>query len=305
MTRRISVTGNDASLADAVADWMEKARVPTPEPLRLRLLVADDVPSPDDDRPAFDQAGLHIVAGGPGRDLRLGWSGYPATAVLACDAREADVVLSPAAAADVDRLVHTFLLPVVILLLRRTGWHHVHAATGVDPRGRGWLLAGNANAGKSTTAALLASRGWQVGTDDVAFLADDGGRVTVHAPRMPIALRPAGASLLQARGGVPLHRRGKAGFFPEDLGGAWIPSVVPEILTFPVVGAEITRLEPLGPAATLSELVRWSSFVALEHDLAQSHLDLLAALGRQARAFRLHLGADLFDHPDLPADLVP
>jgi hypothetical protein len=193
----------------------------------------------------------------------------------------------------------------VFFLLRRAGWHHVHGATAVDPKGRGWLLAGNSQAGKSTTTAYLASRGWPVGTDDVAFLAPADRRVTVHAFRGRIGLRSGGLDLLAPAGGVFLPARRKMGFWPEELGSRWAPQVEPEVLLFPTVGTGRTTVEPLGPGETLAALVRWSAWVLLEPQLAQEHLDLLAALGRQARAYRIELGRDLFEQPDLIDRLIP
>jgi hypothetical protein len=55
----------------------------------------------------------------------------------------------------------------------------------------------------------------------------------------------------------------------------------------------------------LAELVRWSAWVALEPFMAQSHLDLLNALARQARSFRVSLGRDLFRDPSLLDTIIP
>ncbi len=213
-------------------------------------------------------------------------------------ASTAIVTLSPAAASLLDECQSTFLTTVLIFLLRRAGWHHVHAATAVDPRGRGWLIAGNARAGKSTTAAWLASRGWGVGTDDMAFLAPAQERVAVQASRAPIALREGGQALLQRTGGVFLERRRKVGYWPEELGAQWVPSIEPELIVFPTVGADRTEVQRLSAGDTLARLVRWSAWVLLEPDLAQEHLDLLARLARQAPGYRVTLGADLFAHPE-------
>jgi hypothetical protein len=44
--------------------------------------------------------------------------------------------------------------------------------------------------------------------------------------------------------------------------------------------------------------------VALEPELAQAHLDLIARLARQARRYRVVLGEDLFVKPDRLGELV-
>jgi len=219
------------------------------------------------------------------------------------------VVLSAAAAARIEECLRTFLLTVLVLLLRRIGWHHIHAAMALDPRERGWLIAGNAEAGKSTTAALLASCGWGVGTDDVSFLAGHGGDVAAIAYRTPIALRPGGRRLVQrvaAAGGVLLPERRKVGYWPEELGGHWIARVEPEVIMFTSIGngGAVTQAEPLGQREALIELIRWSAWVILEPELAEEHLALLTALAQQAKSYRVTLGRDLFARPARLAELV-
>jgi hypothetical protein len=157
------------------------------------------------------------------------------------------VILSPEAAERIAESTRSFLVTVLIFLLRRAGRHHVHGATALDLRSRGWLFAGDSHSGKSTTTALLCSRGWAVGTDDIAFLAPAGERVEVRAFRSRIALRSGGRELLAQEGGVPLAARGKMGFWPDELGGRWVPEVQPEIVVFTTVGGEHTRAEARVP----------------------------------------------------------
>jgi hypothetical protein len=215
------------------------------------------------------------------------------------------VILSPKAVENLEESTRTFFLTVLIFLLRRAGWHHVHGGTAVDPKGRGWLFAGDSHSGKSTTAALVCSQGWAVGTDDIAFLAPAGDRVEVRAFRSRIALRSGGQDLLARSGGVPLLRRGKTGFWPDELGGTWVPTVEPEIVTFTTVGGKSTRAEALSPGQTLAQLVRWSAWVVVEPGLADEHLALISRLGRQSRAYQVSLGRDLFNHPGLLSELIP
>jgi hypothetical protein len=274
-------------------------------PLTLEVRVVDSIPRAEDGGElVFEQPTVEIRSGSPQGDVRISWTRAPAVAALAPGAMSASVLLSPKAVARLDECVQTFLLTVLIFLLRRAGWHHVHAATAIDPTGRGWLIAGNSCAGKSTTAALLASRGWPVGTDDIAFLAPAGERVAVEAYRAPIALRRGGHELLNRAGGVLLERRRKVAYWPEELGSRWAPRVEPEVLLFTSVGTGRTEIQPLGARETLAELVRWSAWVVLEPKLAQQHLDLIARLARQARRYRVTLGRDLFTNPARLGELV-
>jgi hypothetical protein len=216
-----------------------------------------------------------------------------------------DVVLSPEAALKLKASFQTFFPTVLLFLLRRAGWHHVHGATAIDSCGRGWLVTGNARAGKSTLAALLASRGWRVGTDDTAFLAAGPERVAVMATYAPIALRRGGQQLLAPRVGGFNPDRGRYACTVEQLGGEWAPCIDPQILWFPTVGANRTTVEPITPREALTELVRWSAWVILEPELAQGHLEILKRLAAQARSFRATLGRDLFDNPGRLSELVP
>jgi hypothetical protein len=248
-------------------------------------------------------AAFPIQRRGTADPVRLDWDGAPASATI--DGAAGQMTLSPQACDILDECLRIFGMTVLIFLLRRVGWHHVHAATAVDPKGRGWLLAGNAHAGKSTTTALLAARGWAVGSDDISFLAAHGNDVVVHAFRSQIAIRPGGRALLGREGGACLEDRDKTGFWPEELGGRWQPTVRPEILLFPEVGEDRTAIQPLRPIHALAELVRWSAWVVLEPALAQGHLDLINRLARQGRGFRLTLGRDLFGDPAVLNTIIP
>jgi len=305
MSPGIAVRCDQPAIQSAVQQYLDEGRLHPPVPLTLEIEVGEVPPVPADSALPFHQPELVFYPGGQPGGLTIVWETAPAQARLQDGSGKARVILSQAA---VDRLPECqtgFLMMTVIFLLRRCGWHHVHGATAVDRRGRGWLMAGNSQVGKSTTTAYLASRGWPVGTDDIAFLVPSAERVAVHAFRSRIALRPGGLELLAASGGVFQPKRGKTVFWPEELGGTWVERVEPEVLLFPIVGGEHTSVTPLAPRDTLAQLVRWSAWVILEPQLAQEHLDLLAALGRQAAAYRLELGRDLFINPHLIDELIP
>jgi hypothetical protein len=301
----IALTCVDERIESAVAGWLADGRLAPPEPVGFVITIGALAPI-EPGRPTFRQPELTIHSGGQNGTVTITWDRWPASADLYSGSPIAQVRLSPEAAERVDECLRVFLPTALIFLLRRAGWHHVHGATAIDPRGRGWLLAGNTHAGKSTTAAFLATRHWNVGTDDMAFLSEaaDGG-VEVHSFRSRLALRPGGEELLARSGGLPLEGRGKVGFWPEELGGTWAAVVRPRVLLFPRVGDGLTTVELVRPRDVLAQLVRWSAWVALEPDLAQAHLDLLARLGAQTTAYRVQLGRDLFEDPTLLERLIP
>jgi hypothetical protein len=299
----LRVRCDDAGVRAGLVAWLDALRLDIPAPLTLDVTIGD-VPPAEQSPPVFEQPEVRFYRGGGGRGVWLAWDVAPAMAEVPHDSTTASVRLSPAAGHQLDRCTRTFLMAVVIVLARQAGWYHLHAATAIDPDGRGWLIAGNAHAGKSTTAALLAASGWRVGTDDAAFLELQDGRIVVHTCRARIALREGGRRLLARAGGVALKARNKVGYWPEDLGGVWTPRIDPEIIIFTTVGRARTHAEPLGRLAAATELVRWSAWVVLEPDLAQAHLDLLARLTQQARCFRVTLGRDLFARPNRLIELV-
>jgi hypothetical protein len=306
MSVGVGITCDDAAVGRWLEEWIASMRLVPPEPLTMAVRVGRMPPDDDGDtRTPFRQPQLEIRSGPPQGDVRILWLAGPARAVIAPGGRTAEVLLGPEALADRARLAQSFLTAVLIFLLRRAGWHHVHAAIARDPRGRDWLFAGDAQSGKSTTAALLATWGWAVGSDDITFLARNGGTVEAVAQRAPIALRPDGFALLGLSGGTAARGGRKTAFFPEELGGSWAARVVPRILILPRVEGDVTRAEPVRAHEALVELVRWSAWVALEPALAQEHLDLLHALARQARCYRLALAPDLFARRDLLMELVP
>jgi hypothetical protein len=240
--------------------------------------------------------------------VRIEWEEFPAVAVVHETEPRATIWFSPAAAAQLEDGDRSFLLITLVFILRRIGWFHVHGAALTDPRGRGWLIAGNSHCGKSTTTALLATRGWQVATDDIGFLTMHEEDAVVMGFHSLIALRPGGQAMLGARhaalGGEVLERRNKHGFLAEELGAKWTPRVTPRIIAFPSLG-ERTTMERAVPRVALSEIVKWSSWVLYEPGFAQEQLDVLGRLAAQARCYHLTLGPDLFEHPDMLEELIP
>lgn len=298
----VEVACSDPETRAALQAWLDATRLVPPGHVRLEVSIEIPEPSPPVP-PTFHQPEVAIWSDAQG--VRIVWEHAPAMAYLRSGEAVARVTLSPEALRHLDRCTRTFLVTVLIFLLRRAGWHHVHAATAIDPLGRGWLFAGNAQAGKSTTAAWCATRGWAVSTDDTAFLRGDGSGVEVVGMHGPIALREGGMALLRRVDGTPLPARRKTGYAPEELGGRWVDRVRPDRIIFPSVGQDTTTVEPIAPRDILAALVRWSAWVLLEPSLAQEHLELIARLARQAQSYRVTLGTDLFTHPDRLTELLP
>ena len=303
----IGIRCSDDVVRSTLQSWVDALQLSPPVPLWLDIGIAEPGKAPAG-HPIFRQPGIAFYSG-----LHMEWRSARASATLTPDSPVACVTLSHAALARLDECARVFLSAVVILLLRRSGWHHMHGAMAFDPRGFGWLIIGDSGAGKSTTTALLAAKGWRVGSDDIVFVGDGtGGRVTVMAARTPIALRARSQRLFDAAGwgtggtgGTPLSRRRKVGYWPEELGSQWIDRIDPDIIAFVSPGqGHVTRATPIGPREAAASLVRSSAWVLLEPELAQSHLDLLGRLAAQARSFRVRLASDLFTSPARLQELI-
>jgi hypothetical protein len=290
------VVCNDPSLRTEFLRHLSSTFPAPPEAVEIHVSSGDPA-LPDDAELIFEQPATRYYACGDGR-LTVEWVGRLAVAVLDSTTR-ASVTLSHQAVERFDAPMSAFFDAVLMMMLRRVGWHHVHAATLEDPLGRGWLIAGNSGGGKSTTAALLAGRGWRLGGDDGALLAREAEGVVARPIRKKIALRPASAALLDFAGEKFHEARGKSEAAVAELTGAFVSRSVPRVVAFTTVAGEHTTVAPMTGAEVLAEFVRWSAWVALERELAQDHLDLLAELGRQAECYRVTLAKDLFENPEL------
>ncbi len=304
MSPGIRVDCQDPAIRHHLQSWLDEGGLVPPIPLRIDVRLQEPTKHHSDPPVVFRQPGISFRLLPPDDRLSINWDVAPAVAEFLPGDPCARVSLSPKAIERIEESTRTFFLTVLIFLLRRAGWHHVHGGTAVDLQGRGWLFAGDSGAGKSTTVALVSSRGWAVGTDDIAFLASAGDHVEVLGFRNRIALRSGGQDLLMQAGGVSLPDRRKVGYWPAELGGSWVGKVKPEIVLFTSVGGGETSVELLGPGQKLAQLVRWSAWVVVEPGLADEHLALLTRLAAQSRAYQVSLGRDLFQHPDLLLELI-
>ena len=220
MRAGIGIICEDVAVGRWLTEWIAAMRLAPPDPVTIAVRVGPLAPDADGDlRAPFLQPQLEIRSGPPENDVRVRWLAGPARAVIAAGSRTAEVAIGPEALARREPLAQSFLSAVLILLLRRVGWHHVHAALARDPTGRDWLFAGDARSGKSTTAALLATWGWAVGSDDITFLARDGAGVAAIAQRARIALRPAAAALFGPHGRHRGPGRPEDRVLPRGAGG--------------------------------------------------------------------------------------
>lgn len=103
-----------------------------------------------------------------------------------------------------DDLCIYLLGPVMGFVLRQRGTVTLHASS-LSFHGRAVAVVGEAGAGKSTTAAALALRGWPVLGEDVCALADSGGHYQVLPAYPRVCLWPDSVDFLfSSRDALPL-----------------------------------------------------------------------------------------------------
>ncbi len=303
----IAIHCGHSALAGDLRTWLAGAPLLAANDVELFVHVGSVPVLAPDARPIFRQ-GRVAIRGGTTSDptLTLEWGPGLGIAFIEPTCATADAIVSEEGLNQGHELFRSFFLNVCILILRRAGLHHVHGASLIDPHDRGWMFVGASGSGKSTTTALLARRGWQVGTDDIAFLsrAEDKG-VHVRAWHDHVALRADSANSLAVEGGVTFDSRKKTGWLPESLGATWAPSVRPTVLAFTELDAERpTTMTPLAPREALHKLLHNSAWVMLDALVADEHLSLLTTLAQQTQAYELRLGRDMFAHPERLSELV-
>jgi hypothetical protein len=217
--------------------------------------------------------------------------GLPASGgLVSLETGRARLCVDPIQSSGAEADVYSMLTVSTALLLTGLGRALVHAAAVVAPDGGGWLLAGDARSGKSTTCATLASAGWGFLSDDQVVLATEADGVQVEGWLRPFHLD------CTSEAGEPTGERREATPAELDLAG-WRRTARLAGVMLPVVSAgESTRLTPLAAADALAGLVRQSPWLLACRETAPVVLALL----RRAVAggtFRLRLGRDSYRDP--------
>jgi hypothetical protein len=302
MPHEVRLHTQHPTVQSLVGRWLAEARLALPAPVDLVIDVGP-LPEPEpDSRSIFSQGRVVIRSGPPQNTVAMEWGPGLGRTVLSPGDTTVHVTITEEGLSESNELLRSFLLNVCIFLVRRVGLHHVHGATLLDPTGRGWLLTGESGAGKSTTTVLLARKGWGVGTDDIAFLADGvaPGTTDMIGWREHLALRDDAVDAMGNAGGTALATRKKTGWFAEELDATWVSRIAPQILGFTTVGVTgTTSIAPMSATNALTRLLASSPWVMLEPDLADEHLGLMSRLVQQCRAVEITLGRDLFERPEL------
>jgi hypothetical protein len=306
MSHPITLETTHPQAAALVSEWLETARLELPSPLTLRIDVAPLEPLPSGTTFNFHQGNVQIRSAGPDMPVAFEWGPGIGRCLLGATATTAHVTIEERAFERPNELLRTFLMLVCTFLLRRIGYHHIHSAILLSPSGTGLMLVGRSGSGKSTTTALLAQKGWQVGTDDIAFMVagERPGTTDIVPWRERLALHGDSAEVIGHGDSTDLAARGKRGWFVEQLGSTWVQRVTPELIVLPTSSpVEPTSVRPLRPTQALARIMPSSPWVTLEATYATEHLDLLTRLVTQSRTFEATVGRDLFDRPEILPEL--
>ena len=252
----------DNAVRAVLQAWADSLRLRTPVAVVLDIAIGTEYP--ECEGVLFRQPGVVFYTGRRGA-VCARWETARASATLEPGSMTASITLSSAALARLDECAGVFLGAILVVLLRRVGWHYLQGAIARGPEGRGWLIVDEPGVVKSATALFLRE--------------GRRGRVVVMAAGTPIVSGP-------------------------DV-DTWSEGLIdPDVIAFVSIGTNSTRAEALGSREALALLIRSAAGVMIERASAQRHLDLLGRLARQARGFRVQLAPELFTRLDRLQELI-
>jgi hypothetical protein len=194
----------------------------------------------------------------------------------------------------------TYVLgPVLAFLLRMRGRVPLHAS-GVAVDGHAMLFAGDAGAGKSTTAAALAALGCPLLSDDVVPLADGGGGLSAWPgyPRVSLCADAAQALFAQ-QGALPAYSDSypKQYLDLDAAGLAFQRAPLPVGQLFVLAGQTAGRepaIRSLGPRESLVALLRHTyGTYLIDIGMRAREFDVLARLVETVPVHEVRFAAGL------------
>lgn len=199
---------------------------------------------------------------------------------------------------DEDALVY-FLGPVMGFVLRRRSCLALHAGS-VVLNGQAVVLIGGAGAGKSTTTASLALRGWPVLCDDISAIEPAGGRPMVIPAYPRVCLWPDSVrATLSSSDSLPLIVHGwNKRYLPLDGTRAAFCSEPKPLLAAYVLAprsnhSSSPRIEPLTRKDAVLELLR-NTYMnwLLDRDQRSAEFNAVAELVARVDCFRVIPNSD-------------
>jgi hypothetical protein len=315
--RFISIESDDDQLAELFRRYFSGWHVhlvsesePVQPDVRIRIQTTGNPPQPQSDLESFE-----VAEGGICRtDARSYFFENNESVVRAEDHEPPTIEVwfghSPA---DRERTALARLIfNASMTAMRRCGLFELHSAGVVRPDGAGVLIIGPSGSGKSTFATQLAAAGWRYLSDDSLLLYREKEMVHARALRRVFALSDETFSVsgigdmeslaTQVLPFDPLKKRFEPGsVFPDR----FTEVCEPGILLFSQVTREPeTHTRPLSRSETMTQLIRMCPWACYDKPSAETHLNVLATLARQARGFELLAGTDLFGDAEYAGDYL-
>ena len=164
-----------------------------------------------------------------------------------------------------------------------------------------WLLAGDANIGKSTSTLALVAAGWHFAADDAVYVTHSpGAGVTGHGWAEPIRLTARSATALGVERDVPQSELKSNAVLGVSVAARRVDSMGLHRVCFPEFGAE-TSLRPIGAREALERLLAASAWIVCVPALAKAYLATLTAVA-SLPASVVVLGPELLEQPELLAE---
>lgn len=254
---------------------------------------------PPDCAPSLQLGTVSASMSADGDRMFLRGSAGGATGVIQLSDHRAEILAGRGAPAQLVSDLYSMLTISAAILLGRLGRALVHSAAVVAPGGGGWLLAGDAGSGKSTTCVNLISSAWDYISDDQVVLYRGVASDAIGVEGWP---RPFHVDVGWEEGELRGRRRSMN---PSEVGpGRWRRTATLSGTVFPEVVAEArTRLERLTGADALSRLVRQTPWLLADRFSSERILALLVAVAERP-AFRLRLGRDGYSDRDRLLDCL-
>jgi len=206
------------------------------------------------------------------------------------------------------KLIEYLFHLVLIELLRHQGLYTIHAAA-LERHGRGVLIPGKSGSGKTTASISLLRSGYRYLSDDHPLIRDVGAHIEmlpfpakINVTEATITFYPEvlHSPHLVLQSGSP-----KRSFRIEDLYSTSVGDCCqPALVLFPhVVDASHSQIEPLPKSRALEALLPHSLLV-YNPEVARREFQVLAKLVQQADCYRVHLGRNVVDLPQLITPLL-
>ena len=205
---------------------------------------------------------------------------------------------------DDETTLDNMILPTLNNILLRLGLVNVHCAA-VAREGRGLLLMGPSQSGKSTTSLLLARAGYDFLGDNDIYLRQVNDEVVAMSNTKELFLLDNTAEKfteLSFTKDLPIRHRGRTAkrvlTMDKTLPGQCIQEAVTRALVFPQVGdtpkTEVEAIEPFDCLQKLMQLVPARGLPALIKDKWALNVlfELLSSLSLTTKTYRVRLGSD-------------